>query len=80
MPQYLGVLKRLEHRPLQHLWEEWVLVWGIVAADEGVDSFGLREDVVGEGDVGWEREVRVGNWEGCGGVDRLVEWELDAFD
>ena len=45
-----------------------------------MDSFGLRENVVSEGDVGWEREVGVGNWEGCGGVDGRVEWELDALD
>ena len=45
-----------------------------------MDSFGLGEDVVGEGDVGWEREVGVGDWEGCGGVDGGVEWELDALD
>ena len=45
-----------------------------------MDSFRLGEDVVGQRDVGWEREVGVGDWEGCRGVYGGIEGELDSFD
>ena len=55
-------------------WEEGVFVWGLIAADQGVERFARGEKPVKEGEGGG------GDLNGEWGVDCGVEGELDAFD
>lgn len=69
-----GVLQRLQDRILEHVWEEGVFIWGLVAADSRLETFLFAEQVV--------HQAQVTAWDGypAGDIDGLVEGELDPFD
>lgn len=70
----LGIVEWLEYGRLKGIRKEWVFVWRLVAADEGLQAFLLVKCPVKE------TQFTVWYWKGAWNVDCAVEGKLDALD
>jgi hypothetical protein len=73
-------MKRLHYGPLQHLRKEGIFIWGVISADEGMQSLGFGEDIVSKGDVGWQSEIAAWYGQSAGIVNGRIEWKLNTFN
>ena len=67
-------MEGLKDRFLEHVREEWKLVGRLISPNSGLQTFLFTEEVVEQAAIVSE------DLEAAGGVNGLVEGELDSFD
>lgn len=69
--QDVWVVEGLENWLLERVWKVWILVRGLVAADEGLEFFLLAEGPVEEGELA-VRDLQCA-WVVNGGIERKLD-------